>query len=156
MATKDYSIKQEKMVATYLGWDCVVASGARPCHPGDLISDYWMGECKTHITSGNRIRFNFKEWEKICEEAMSKCKLPVMFVDDGSQTYKNTWCMINTRTTPKEYAPAATVCTIAKQSLFLTQEYIEMCDTSDLRALRFNFNGRDVLVMRLSTFSSIL
>lgn len=155
MATKDYSIKQEKMVADYLGWECVVASGARPCHPGDIISDYWMGECKTHVTTGNRVRFNFKEWEKICDEAMSRGKFPVLFSDDGSQKDKNTWCMINTKTAPLESIPPATTQVISKQSLYLTSEFMEMCDNSELKILRFDFNGRDVLVMRLSTFSSI-
>lgn len=37
MATKDYSSKQESMVAEYLGWKTVVGSGARDFHYGDII-----------------------------------------------------------------------------------------------------------------------
>lgn len=155
MTTKDYSSKQEKMIAEYLEWECVVASGARPCHPGDISSDHWLGECKTHIVPGNRVKFVFKEWDKICEEAMSRGKFAVLFADDGSQKEKNTWCMINARTAPLEYAQVPVISTASKQSLFLTSELMAECDSSDFNVLKFDFNGRDVLIMRLSKFKSL-
>ena len=48
--TKFYSERQEKYIANQLGWDVVTGSGARDCHPGDVKSDAYLGECKTHTT----------------------------------------------------------------------------------------------------------
>jgi hypothetical protein len=155
MATKDYSIKQEKMIADYLGWDCVVASGARPCHPGDVASDYWLGECKTHVKPNSKIAFVFREWQKICEEAMSKGKFAVLFVDDGSQQASTTWCMIEANVAPLKFAPLPTHSHIDTSSLHLTSDCIASCDSSELHALKFEFNHRRVLVMRLEEFKSI-
>ena len=95
MAIKDYSTKQEHMIADYLGWDVVSGSGARPCHPGDIISDDWLGECKTHEQRGKPIFFSQSVWEKIVEEATKTHRTPVLFTDDGSQKSENTWCIFN-------------------------------------------------------------
>lgn len=90
---KYYSLKQEKLVAETLGWRVVSGSGARPNCPGDVESADWLGECKTHEAAGHKIVFNSSVWDKICEEADSRFKFPALFVDDGSQTKKNTWVM---------------------------------------------------------------
>ena len=94
-STKYYSSKQENAIADYLGWRVVSGSGARDCHPGDIVSDSWLGECKTHTSSGRQISFNKFVWHKICEEAQSKFKFPVLFVDDGSQSISKTWCLFS-------------------------------------------------------------
>lgn len=93
MATKDYSTKQEKMIASYLGWKVVAGSGARPCHPGDIIGDEWLGECKTHEKPGQSIYFSSDVWDKIVEEANKEYRSPVLFTDDGSQKSNRTWCI---------------------------------------------------------------
>lgn len=93
MATKDYSNKQEKMIADYLGWRVVAGSGAAPCHPGDIIGDEWLGECKTHEKSNQPILFKQDVWEKIVEEANKEHRSPVLFTDDGSQKSNRTWCI---------------------------------------------------------------
>lgn len=154
LATKDYSIKQEKLIADYLGWKCVVASGARACHPGDIKSDNWLGECKTHVTTGNRIKFIYKEWAKICEEAMSKFRFAVLFVDDGSQKERNTWCMISAKVVSSDDQPTIEQ-VVAKSSLFVSEPMMVACDQSPDKMLKFNFNGDKVLVMRLSTFKDL-
>ena len=154
LATKDYSSKQEKLIADYLDWERVVASGARACHPGDIRSDLWLGECKTHVTSGNRLKFVFREWQKIQEEAISKFRFPVLFVDEGSQTVENTWCMLDAKTAPVPKLPEKSH-VISKASLFLSSDLILECDNSEIHMLMFEFNGRNVLVLRLSTFKSI-
>ena len=92
MATKDYSSKQENMIADSLGWSVVAGSGAAACYPGDIISDEWLGECKTHLSPGKKIFFSKKVWKKIQDEAMVKRRFPVIFTDDGSQKSKHTWC----------------------------------------------------------------
>lgn len=94
-ATKFYSTKQEHMIASTLGWSVVSGSGAAAGHPGDISSDDWMGECKTHTSPGKKIVFYSAVWDKISEEAASKFKYPVLFVDDGSQTKGNTWCLFD-------------------------------------------------------------
>lgn len=94
MTTKDFSNKQEKAIASYLGWSTVSGSGARPCHPGDIIGDDWLGECKTHISTDKSIFFSAEVWKKICDEAVFQHRSPVLFTDDGSQKLDRTWCII--------------------------------------------------------------
>lgn len=91
--TKFYSNKQETAVANYLNWRVVTGSGARATHPGDIVSDDWLGECKTHVIKSKTITFKKSEWQKIFSEAISKFKTPVLIVDDGSQSISNTWCI---------------------------------------------------------------
>lgn len=91
--TKHYSSIQENRIAEYLGWSVVSGSGARDCHPGDIQSDQWLGECKTHTEPYHKITFMYDFWKKICDEATSKFKVPVLFVDDGSQKIEKTWVL---------------------------------------------------------------
>ena len=94
MATKDYSTKQENMIAKYLGWKTVVASGAKAFHPGDIISpDFWLGELKTHVKPQEQLHFNYSVWGKIQEEAMFKHRRPILIVDNGTQEIENTYCL---------------------------------------------------------------
>ena len=92
-ATKEFSSKQEQTVAYELNWDVVTGSGARPCTPGDVICDDWLGECKTHTTRNNPIAFNHEVWVKLNNEAMMKHRAPALIVDDGSQRLCNTWVL---------------------------------------------------------------
>lgn len=92
-STKTYSSKQEKMVADLLGWNIVAGSGAAACFPGDVISDEWLGECKTHTEPGHKIFFSKAVWDKIKQEAMVKKRFPVLFTDDGTQIDRHTWCL---------------------------------------------------------------
>lgn len=100
MSTKDYSSKQEHLIASSLGWRVVSGSGSRAFHVGDVWSDTWLGECKTHIDPGHTIVFNQSVWKKIRDEAMAKGRYPILFVDDGSQSIDHTWCMIPSYTLP--------------------------------------------------------
>lgn len=92
-ATKQFSSKQENLIAFDLHWDVVSGSGARPTVPGDIISPDWLGECKTHVKPGYSISFLVDVWIKICNEALMKHRKPALFVDDGSQKLDNTWVM---------------------------------------------------------------
>ena len=92
-ATRYFSDRQEKRIAGALGWDVVSGSGNQDFHPGDLIGPSWLGECKTHVTSGQKIKFDLKVWNKICEEAESKFRYPVLIVDDGTQLPSHAWVM---------------------------------------------------------------
>lgn len=93
MATKDFSSVQESKVADALGWKVVTGSGARPCVPGDVRSDKWLGECKTHTEPGQRIFFDLAVWEKIQHEADVQHRSPALIVDDGSQDLNKTWVL---------------------------------------------------------------
>ena len=95
MSTKDFSNIQEHKVAEFLGWNIISGSGSRACRPGDIYSNQWLGECKTHIDSGHKIEFKYSVWCKIADEAASKFKFPVLIVDDGSQRIDHTWCLID-------------------------------------------------------------
>lgn len=94
MTKKEVSSKQEKVIAEYLGWKTVSASGARDFHKGDIVSEDWLGECKTHMKETMKLSFNQSVFQKISDEAMSKFKKPVLFVDDGTQTLKNTYALL--------------------------------------------------------------
>lgn len=93
LSTKDYSSIQEHKVADALGWEVVTGSGARDCHPGDIRSNDWLGECKTHTKPGHQIIFKLSVWQKISKQAQSKFKYPVLIVDDGSQKLEHTWVL---------------------------------------------------------------
>lgn len=82
------------MVAGALCWNQVSGSGSRPNHPGDVICDDWLGECKTHCRPNQPIKFVLDVWMKLCDEATSQFKRPAYFVDDGSQRSDKTWVMI--------------------------------------------------------------
>lgn len=90
--TKYYSSNQEKYIANKLGWECVSASGSRDCHPGDIKSDTWIGECKTHIKIAKNITIKKSWWDKIIEESITSHKFPALFVDNGD--IKNLWVVV--------------------------------------------------------------
>lgn len=94
MDTKYYSSKQESTISNYLGWTPICGSGAVACKPGDIQSDSWLGECKTHTERKDKIVFYQSHWSKIRSEAYSKFKKPVLFVDNGTQNENYTWCII--------------------------------------------------------------
>lgn len=92
--TKDKSSKQEKAVADYLGGSIVVGSGARQFHPGDVIYDRYLIECKTHMEIKDNIVFKKSFWNKIKDEATSQMKVPMLVTDNGSQNVKYTFCVL--------------------------------------------------------------
>lgn len=87
--TKYYSEIQEKYVAGKLGWERVAASGARDLHPGDVMSDTWVGECKTRTKIADKIVINRLWWDKLISEAEFVHKSPALFVDNGDTS--NLW-----------------------------------------------------------------
>jgi hypothetical protein len=89
--TKYYSEIQEKYVANKLGWEQVVASGARDFHPGDVKSDDWIGECKTRAKFTDKIAIKRLWWDKLVSEANSMRKCPALFVDNGD--VHNLWAV---------------------------------------------------------------
>ena len=93
--TKEFSSKQENRIAEYLGWSAVSGSGSRPTLPGDIESDEWLGECKTHCSESNYIEFLKEHWDKISEEAIAKFKFAVLMTDNGTQDINKTWCIFN-------------------------------------------------------------
>lgn len=153
MATKDYSNKQESIIANYLGWKRVSASGARDCHPGDIKSEEWLGECKTHTKLIKEIRFVYAQWSKICEEAMTSRRFPVMFVDNGTQAISGTWCMVkefHISHEPVEYINTN------KSTLVLKAEDFMRYQELGVGCLGYNFHNEKVVVMPISEFKKRL
>lgn len=93
MTKKEASLFQETTISKYLGWTRVSGSGARPMYPGDIIGDAWLGECKTHVSDGHKIHFDYKVWQKIVDEALSCHRYAAYFVDDGSHEIAKTFVM---------------------------------------------------------------
>jgi hypothetical protein len=94
VSTKDFSNKQESMVASFLDWSRVAGSGAATCKAGDVISSKFLGECKTHETPGSKVTFRQDVWLKICDEAMVFSRIPVLIADDGTQQWRRTYCLL--------------------------------------------------------------
>lgn len=92
-STKDYSSKQEKLIAAELGGYPVGMSGAGAANPGDVRTYDWLVECKTHTKPDQSILFDLDVWKKIENEAMGIHRKPVLIVDDGSQSISKTWCL---------------------------------------------------------------
>lgn len=93
--TKYYSNKQETVVANYLGWKRVAASGARPFNKGDVVSERWLCECKTHTAKVDDYKILFSVWRKVEQEATSCMKRPVLIIDDGTQNISNQCAVIS-------------------------------------------------------------
>lgn len=154
MSTKDFSNKQEKMIASYLGWKQVSGSGSRPTVTGDVIGDEWLGECKTHTTRGHRILFDVKVWEKIVGEASAKFKQAAYFVDDGSQRSDKTWVMFMQTALSSNFTVVKYPYSINKTTTF---EQAQMkAITPDMTVHKLQFGAYDVMVCSLYTFSQII
>lgn len=160
-STKYYSTIQENMVAKYLGWKVVSGSGARDLSPGDVISDKYIGECKTHMNIVNDIIFRADVWDKICAEGLSRFKHPVLIVDDGTQKDVNTWIMTSWQ------AIDISKCAVYECPLTLFKISVNIkFDNSSMKTLRnrlylsesrpiaftFKFRGDDVVTMCLEDF----
>lgn len=94
MTNKEASYKQEHMVADYMGWRVVSGSGSCPFKPGDITSDYFLVECKTHIAPQTNVVFKKSHWDKIQIESQSTSKHPILVTDDGTQKSDHTWVML--------------------------------------------------------------
>lgn len=90
---KQFSEKQEKLIASELGGYQISGSGSRPFAPGDVKTYEWLIECKTHTKPDQNILFDINVWKKIEDEAMATQRKPVLVVDDGSQSVSRTWCL---------------------------------------------------------------
>ena len=97
MTNKEASYKQEHMVADFMGWSVVSGSGARPFKPGDITSDYFLVECKTHTERQDKICFRKTHWEKLSVESQSTSKIPILVTDNGTQISEYTWVMLPLR-----------------------------------------------------------
>lgn len=150
------SSRQELQIAKLLGWKQVRCSGSRPCTPGDIISDLWLGECKTHMISDKPIVFLRKVWNKVCEEAIGVLKYPAVFVDDGSQEISKTWVMFNK--TMCEFSISQKICMYNKS--FETAVRFKHADMvsylEDEHAKICNLSGTNICITVLNNFQDLL
>lgn len=160
---KYFSNKQEIMISEYLGWKQIGGSGSRPFAPGDVNSYHWLGECKTHDTAQPNIVFFKKHWLKICEEAWSKNRYPVLFVDDGTQSSANTWVMTALGAlTPEFVNVIGGLHNTSTRGTSLTFDHITAADLYKKNSVSGKINvfalrwDRDLAVMPLSTFRDFL
>lgn len=145
--TKETSKKQEKLIADYLGWDVVSGSGAR-LHPGDIVGDDWLGECKTHMKPTDKIVFNHSVYLKIISEAMSIMKKPVLFCDDGTQTIQGTYVLVSLKHLPDGIFRTINYPDIApKLNINISKTQLQCHDGYCVK-----WNKADVMIMRLEVF----
>ena len=164
---KYYSNIQEKMLSEALGWSKIGGSGAAPCAPGDVSGSQWLGECKTH-TKESPILFDANVWAKIKEEAYSRLKRPVLFVDNGTQKIRDTWCIclakdINAATLIVADLPfkvkknitfnSGTALSAYSFLKGLTNEYVGQFYTH--AAFEYTWNGDKVYIMPFEAFSEM-
>lgn len=151
---KEYSSKQEQKIADYLDWKQVTGSGSRPTFTGDVENSEWLGECKTHVSSGHKIFFDSKVLDKIVSEAAAKFKQPAYFVDDGSQNISKTWVMfldrdVSSRFVIEEYP--------FKISNTITFDHLELSNmTSDQMLYRLTLGKYKVLLTKLDIFYALV
>lgn len=161
MSLKEFSHKQETKIAEFLDWQVVKGSGSRPGYPGDIYNEEWLGECKTHITSGHKIHFDLKIWSKIVDEATSQFKQAAYFVDDGSQRSDRTWVMFPLRDLP------STVLILQVSNVSTTYNFQSTLQIQDMLnqktgtkfdkvVYKFLFGRRQVLVTDLTTFRELV
>lgn len=166
MATKDYSSVQETKVASVLNWEIVTGSGARPCVPGDVRNDSWLGECKTHTEPGHKIFFDTDVWAKIQKEADVSHRSPVLIVDDGTQDLNHTWILCReVSISCVDIATADPNFAIRKNISFdheKVSQYLKSLYKSgggsvvfNHICLEINWNGQSVLVMPFDTFAKV-
>ena len=158
MNKKEYSSKQEKMIAEYLDWNVVTGSGSRTTFIGDVVSDEWLGECKTHTTPGHSILFNSNVWDKISKEASSRFKYPVLFCDDGSQKVKNTFCMFPATVYVQDMHSIKLDSTHAKHltlQLPTLLQHFEHTDGYNV-VIETSVNNKQVRITNLETFRNVV
>jgi hypothetical protein len=146
------------MIASYLGWKTVVASGARDFHPGDIKTEEYLGECKTHMKPTDIITFKFDVWKKIQSEAVSVFKKPVLIADNGTQTADGPWCVISKRLTHCEHLKPVSVegLKVGKNSLTFNHSVINKQLHGDNVSIVDFPNNEKVMLMSLSTFGKFI
>jgi hypothetical protein len=154
MSTKDYSDKQEKMIAEYLDWHQVSGSGARPHSTGDVESSEWLGECKTHVKPGQKIFFDSSIWKKIAEEALAKFKSPAYFVDDGSQKESRTWVIFNEQMLSSRFNVKAYPLRCSTTIRFAHSELKAI--TSEMDVYRITLGEYRLMLCTLETFYNMI
>ena len=156
-ATKVYSTRQENMIADYLGWETVPASGARDFNPGDVRSERFLGECKTHVTKVPRIDIFFDVWNKLDDEATSQMRTPVLFVDNGTQRDLDTWAIIPAKfaVTDKDIAIGGIDVTFRKTKATFSHGGLKqaLCGRS---IGKFTHRKLELAIMSLSTFKYLI
>lgn len=149
-SNKFYSDRQEKLVAKHTNGRQISGSGARPFAPGDVESDDWLIECKTHTTPGHKISFKEDVWKKIQEEAVIRHKFPAYVVDDGSQFLSNQRVLFSL--CPEDISE------IEKENI---QKYVKAAITFPSEDIRSNkiyeafWCGRKVYVVSLKYFEEL-
>lgn len=154
MSTKDYSTKQEKQIANYLDWKTVSASGARDFNKGDIISDEWLGECKTHTTSEHDVIFKKSVWDKLCSETLVTRRNPVLFVDDGSQSLDKTWCLFRQSDILNDCITINFPIKCRTNIKFNHYDLLRLCN--QVQAFSIDIFGEPLMVCRLEDFKSII
>lgn len=154
------SDRQEMIVANFLGFKKVVASGARNFYPGDVESEQWLGECKTKLTPHDNISIIHRHWRKIQDEADGKHKFPVLFVDNGTQTASNTWAIVRSNVLPLDIdVKQADMFKDNKSSTtfshLLAKEQYKLCNR---QGLNYVFTGQDthMVVIPLTKFKELV
>ena len=146
---KKVSSEQEHKIASFLGWRVVSGSGAR-FDPGDISSELWLGDCKTHVEGGHKIEFKLDVWTKISTEALSKFRMPAYFVDDGTRDLRSTWVMIPRVSFPFKTWIKEEVDTNKKSLVFNDSDFNHQDNLYP-----YTLQGEKVFVCRLYTFSAV-
>lgn len=159
-ATRFYSNLQESRIAEYLGWRRVAASGARPFDKGDIASDEYAGECKTHKSHDIYAIFYLFDWGKITSEAMSPSRRPVLFTDNGTQKTDKTFCMIDRKFVSSGIRVIEHTefpeCTLMTSRFRIEVAPLIKRLSEHPVAIHFATEHFDLAVMRLCTFKSMI
>ena len=153
--TKYFSSLQERRISEYLGWNLVAGSGSKPLNPGDIRAADWLAECKTHTEQVDKITIRKMVWVKIATEAKATMRRPALFIDDGTQKIDHTWAVI-----PQQwYNRDIVLCDLPRRDS-LSKITVEVnsweAKTIGDRVCRISIENQSLLLMRISTFKSML
>ena len=154
--TKYYSSLQEKRIADYLGWKTVAASGARPFNPGDVSSSEWLAECKTHTKPTDKLTIMKSVWKKLCNEAQSKFRKPVLCIDNGTQTIKNTWVVIPKQFCTVEVEPIDVQFHETDKQISLSHKEMTKALSKNNQIVLLSIYGKDIYIMSMLLFHEML
>ncbi len=157
-ATRFYSDRQESAITEFLGWKRTPASGSRPFVKGDIVSDEYVGECKTHVSPREDIIFNLLDWTKICTEANGSIKRPVLFTDDGTQKVIHTFCMMHSKFADGIHIienSAMNLCSISATRIRFNVATVNTV-IRDTSAIHIRLDASDVVIMHIKAFKRLI
>lgn len=164
-STRYYSNIQEKNISNFLSGTVVAGSGSDKFAPGDVKTDKYLIECKTHIKEVAVVEFVSSHWDQIVAEAARCGRFPVLCVDNGTQKIENTFILTNQHSInigsvdlyKLPVSPNGKNISFACEGILkLFSSLDDICDPT-IPGFAFKWNEKDnVVIMRIRDFKDVM